>query len=255
MKKIGLFLSLLVLSFGMILPVSADQPEVSPIIGSWMLESVYENASGTDPVLLEPENAASLYSESKNVITFFEDGSFEATLRDGDGVFVGHGISWTAEGKSVRMKDEEGTEQDLVYDEETNTLHRYWKETAEDAMYHDLDFVYVRVPVGVWKMTQVFSTDANGTAELLDPETSASLYSESINLYHLSADGSALMEIGEEVSVEGTWERDHFDIHLSFDDDLMDLVYDPDTDTLHRYYSDEAIESMYHSLDFVYHRN
>ena len=104
-------------------------------------------------------------------------------------------------------------------------------------------------------MTQVFSTDANGTAELLDPETSASLYSESINLYHLSADGSALMEIGDEVSVEGTWERDHFDIHLSFNEDLMDLVYDPKTDTLHRYYSDEQIESMYHSLDFVYNRN
>ena len=255
MKTKYLLLTLFIISIS-VLSVCADS-ECEPIVGAWRLDRVYENASSDNPVLLEPESAASLYAEAENIYFFEADGSASETLTEAGEIIVRQdGISWKKADGLYQLMENDDISLELTFDEKENAFHRYWNETAADATYHDLDFVYVRVPVGSWKMTQVYSVNPGEEPKLLDPENSASLYSESSNIYTLKADGTAEVLINGEFTQNGEWNRNENVVSLVLEDgDNMELSFDPAADLLHRYWNDEDPDAAYHQLDFVYTRD
>ena len=247
------------------LSVYADRETAeSPVIGSWMLDRVYENASSEDRLILEPDNAASVYAEKENIYALMADGSAELTM---EGVTTfGY---WEKTDDRVLMvinsthRPSDENEADIVppdemeffYDEEQNTLHRYWKDDAPEAAYHDLDFVYKKIPQGTFRMTKVYSREPGQEPVLLDPETSQSLYAESVN--RLSINGHQVINTipAETGFIEETGELQRSgDAWLSvFDDGFeMQMTYDDRAEVLHRYWTDDAADAAYHDLDFVY---
>ena len=239
----------------------------SPVVGSWMLESVYENAASADRFVLEPENAASVYAERENICALLSDGTAELTM-EGITIF-GY---WEKTDEHVRMvinrtrraSDESGqTEPDIVppdemeffYEEEQNALHRYVKNDDPGATYHDLDFVYKKIPQGTWHMTKVYSREPGQEPLLLDPETSQSLYAEAVN--RLSITGHQVINTipaeTEYIEESGVLRRSGDTWLIVFEDGFeMQLTYDDQADVLHRYWSDNTADATYHELDFVY---
>lgn len=255
MKK-NLFFLLLLALIGILLPVYAETDDpLEPVVGSWMLDWVWENASSPGKIVLDPETSASVYMETQNVYTFNQDGSAVQVVHDG-------GETVTLEGTWKKSEDVYTYDVDdgmpMEFTCEKNELHRYWKDDNPDADYHDLDFVYTRVPVGEWKMTQVFTGKTDSDKTLLDPENAASLYSESTNVYKWNNDGTGtttLFEAGEAAAVEEwSWTRES-GLYIMKSPDLETIfAYDPDEDVLHRFWVSLATDSMYDDLDFVYTR-
>ena len=254
-KSIYLLLTLFIVSIS-VLSVCAES-DIDPIVGAWKLDRVYEYASSDNPVLLEPESAASVYAEAENIYFFAADGSASITLTEaGEIIVLQDGISWKKADDVYQLLENDDLPMDLTFDEEENVLHRYWNDTAADATYQDLDFVYMRVPVGSWKMTQVYSVNPGGEPEFLEPENAASLYSESSNIYTLKVDGTAEALINGEFTLNGEWNRNEEIVSLILEnDDSMEFTFDPAADLLHRYWNDEETDVTYHHLDFVYTRN
>ncbi len=231
---------------------AADDAE-SPAAGSWMLESVYENASGGDKTVLDPESSASLYAETANVYSFTSDGSVEVLTLEAGEIFPQEGMTWDEKDGVIRTYFEENVDMELTYDPETDTLHRYWKDEDPGAMYLDLDFTYVRLPIGDWQMKYVVSTEPGQDPVQLDPENAGALYSESTNVYSILPFGTASALLPEDFVNQGTWELKDHELVITFEDgDVMTLKYDSPADTLHRYWKDETPDAAYHDLDFVY---
>ncbi len=251
-----LILCLAVLSVLCMSVFAAAEDSEIPAAGSWMLSCVYENASGDDRIELEPENAASLYSETASVYSFASDGSVEVLTFEAGEIFPQEGMTWDEKDGIIRTYFEENVDMELTYDPETDTLHRYWKDDQPEATYHDLDFTYVRLPIGDWQMKYVISTEPGEEAVRLDPENAGALYSESSNVYSLLPFGTASALLPEDFVNQGTWELKDDDLVITFEDgDVMTLKYDSAADTIHRYWKDEAPDAAYHDLDFVYLRN
>ncbi len=224
--------------------------------GAWQMKQVYSAEPGTDPVLMDPENAASLYAESGS--TYFLDKFWNATEQvpaDGGLSYVSYPGTWAKEGDRF-MVSTDGVEMDLFYDTQENVMHRYLDNDDPEATYHHLDFVYYRVPAGSWKMMQVVSTDAEGKSIILDPENSASLYAESVNLNSILYDGSFQITLPDGYVENGTWTLEDGELVMTFDTgDTMTFTYDDRADVLHRYYSDDSTDTADLSLDFVYIRD
>ena len=195
MSRDHLFVFLiLLLTLFVSLPVFADYGSItSPVIGSWVLDKVYENASQTDRYAVAPENAASLYAESGNIYAFLAGGTAEWTMEgetlfgcwetqdDGYRMAINSTVRYSDKSLKAEPDFDPPYEMTLFYDEDQNVLHRYWKDDAPEAAYHDLDFVYKRMPQGIWMMTKVYSFRPGQEPRLLDPDESQSLYAESVN--------------------------------------------------------------------------
>ncbi|MBQ6519036.1 MAG: hypothetical protein IJI14_09960 [Anaerolineaceae bacterium] len=247
----------IVLLFFSFAALGKDLDPVSQVKGSWMLDLVYENASGNDKFVLEPNEAGSLYSESKNIYTINDDVSVDLIMADGDDVwnekaelFYNDGLYSVVSDESIILEFE--------YDPGSGKLHRYWKDNASDAMYHDLEFVYTKVPAGCWKMTKVFSGKPGENRILLDPEEAGALYSESSNLYEIRNDHTAsetLFEGGAEAaSISGSWRKSGQTYTVEINGFELELTYDVEKDELHRYWTGDQADAMYNDLDFVYTR-
>ena len=239
----------------------------SPVIGSWMLDSVYENASGTDRFVLAPENAASLYGEKDNIYAFLADGTAEMTMegetwfgyweqKDNGLLMV---INSTVRNSAENTEDGQDIdplfEESYFYDEDQGALHRYWKDDAPEAAYHDLDFVYKKIPQGTWMMTKVYSREPGREPLLMDPETSQSLYAESVNRLTIFLNKVVELVPAETAYISETGmltkSGDHW--QLDFDDGFStELYYDDKTEVMHRYWTDTAADASYLDLDFVY---
>ncbi len=254
MNKLRIMFLCLIVFSSIFTAVFAEPDDTCPIVtGSWILDHVYENASGEDRFVLDPESSASLYAETANVYTFFEDGSAEMLVKEGEEIFRYEDLSWKETDGSINLYSGESVELELTCDPETNTMHRYWKEAAQDAAYHDLDFVYARIPVGSWKMESVFSTDPGEEPVRLDPENAASLYAESANIYHFEPYGILTVSLPEGYEEQGTWKLDGEDVIITFEaGPEMVLTYDPAGEVMHRYFSDDDSSASYLDLDFVY---
>ena len=255
MRK-GLFLLLVFAFTAVLLPVYAEtENTVEPVVGSWMLDLVWKNASGPDKTVLSPDTSASLYMEAVNVYTFNQDGSAVQVVHDGEDTVTQKG-SWKKSEDVYTFDVDDWMPMEFTYDK--NELHRYWKDENPDADYHDLEFVYTRVPVGEWKMTQVFSGKTDADKTLMDPENAASLYSEGTNVYQWNNDGTGTITIfegGEAAAAEKfTWTRESGLYVMKTADSEMTFAYDPEEDVLHRYWVSLATDSMYDNLDFVYTR-
>lgn len=237
------------------LPVLAGGFESDPmVVGSWMLDRVYENASSEDRFELDPENAASVYAETANVYTLFADGSAQVVINAGEGVYEQNDLIWTMKDDFYIICNDIAVVQEFSWDPDGKEFHRYWKESEPLADYHDLDFVYTRVPVGTWQMQMVYDiSEAEPT--LLDPESAGSLYAESDNLYRFKADGTAA-EVIDGRTEDAVWSLDDGDLLLTyFGGGEMLFDYDTDQDVLFRYWSEEDPNATYSALAFVYLRN
>ena len=53
----------------------------------------------------------------------------------------------TKSGDHWQLDFDDGFSTELYYDDKTEVMHRYWTDTAADASYLDLDFVYEKLPV------------------------------------------------------------------------------------------------------------
>ena len=253
MRWFEILICLFVLAFGC-LPALAGGIQDDPVIGSWSLDRVYENASSEDRFVLEPENAASVYAESGNVFSLFEDGSAQVIIKAEGELFEQNDLTWTISGDSYQILKDQEVVDEYIWDPEGKVFHRYWKESEPEADYHDLDFVYTRVPVGTWQMQMVYEMSGEEPV-LLDPESAGSLYSESVDLYKFKADGTASVEF-EGWEETGDWMLDEEGLLLTFTTGgEMKFTYDKDQDILCRLWSDDAPEATYHSLAFVYQRS
>ena len=260
MNRKSLFVILLFTLALSVLPVLADTDNHNDqsFIGSWALDRVYEYASSSEPIELDPENAASLYAEKRNIYSFYGGNHYAFITTNEGGDSITQTYNW--EGKAdTFILHEDGLDLEFYYDKQTGNLHRYWAETATDSMYHDLDFVYTRVPVCPWKLEAVYSTVDETNPVRLEPETSASLYAEKDNVYFLLEDGSAsvLVNTSDDVSYfavggQGRWERDGDTYHFDVEGFEMELFYDTKENRLHRSLKDANDNAMYPSLDFVY---
>ena len=252
-KWFCVLISVMVLTVFSLSALAADEA-AAPVVGSWKLDKVYENASSDAPVELDPENAASLYSETSNVYSFYADGTADLVQSEAGETYVLSG-SWTGNEDGVVLNIEDDPGMALSFDKETNTLHRSWKDENPDAMYKDLDFVYVKLPVGVFRLQQVFSVEDAANPVLLDPANAASLYGESEDVYYFLNDGTAVVMMPEDYNVEGTWTLDGSEFVLTeADGDVMTFTYDAVNDVLHRSFTEDASEAEYKALDFVYQR-
>lgn len=250
MRWVCCLICLLIFAFGC-LPVLADSVQTEPVIGAWVLDRVYENASSEDRFVLDPESAASVYAETANVYSLFADGSAQVLLQAEGEIFEQNDLTWTIFEDSYIICNDIAVVQEFSWDPEDHVFHRYWKDSEPEATYHDLDFVYMRVPVGTWQMQMVYETSGDEPV-LLEPESSASLYAESDDLYHFIADGAAAVEYDGRME-EATWDLDDEDLLLTFDvGGEMLFTYDPDQDMLFRYWADDDQDATYHSLVFVY---
>lgn len=243
-----------------VLLVFADEYDVHKVFGSWKLDRVYEYASSESPKELVPEEAASLFAEAKNIYTFLSDNNvFIARINDSVESYSMLG-SWEEKENEFTVQYDNGGESLYYFDSEQGRLHRYWKETDAEAMYHDLDFVYTRVPAGMWMLEHVVSTEDGRDSVILDPESAASLYAEKNNLYYMNDDWSASVTVGAENEAfpvddpDGRWLIDGEKYLFEVDGYEMEFVYDEETNKLHRYWTDDNADAMYHDLDFVYSR-
>ena len=220
--------------------------------GSFMLDRVYEDASAEAPHVLDPESSASLYSEKANVYIFAPDGTAEMLLREAGEIYREE-LSWDQEDGVITVRTDGNVEMELSFDPESSELHRYWKIDAPEAMYHDLDFTYVRIPLGDWQMDHVISSEPGQDPVRLDPETAGSLYAESSNIYSLQPFGAVKASYPEDYTEEGTWELTEEGLVITFESgEKMELVYDASEDMIHRYWKEEDPAASYHDLDFVY---
>ena len=263
-----LFMMIPVMVFLFSLPVYADNETItSPVIGSWMLDTVFENASGTDRFILDPENAASVYAESENIYTFLAGGTAEMTMEgitsygswekkdDSILMVIDKTAAYSDKGIKAEPDIEPPYEMAYVYDEDQNVLHRYWKDDNPDATYHDLDFIYKMVPQGVWRMTKVYSQNPGQEPVLLDPDTNQSIYAESVNsliLYKNHVE-NIISSADENFIEKGVLKKSADAWLLKFDDGFETLLYfDDKAGVLHRYWVELATDSPYLNLDFVY---
>ena len=222
-------------------------------VGNWQMKQVISTEADAEPTVVDPENAQSLYAGS--VDTYCFDEMWTAVVWDpvdgGDSFELETG-QWSKAGDAF-LYETEGFAMEFVYDTEENILHRYWNEENPEAAWHHLDFVYYEVPVGTWKMVQVVNTGADGASEVLDPESSASLYSESVNVYDLYTDGTFHVALPDGGAENGTWTLDNDDLLMIYEDGFeMQLKYDSKADVLHRYWKDAESDAMYSGLDFIY---
>ena len=245
----GLF-CLFILAFGCI-PVWAGGIQSDPVVGSWMLDRVYENASTDDRFVLDPENSASVYAESVNVYSLFADSSAQVVINAGEGTFEQNDLTWTKFGDSYIICNDIAVVQEFSWDPEENVFHRYWKESDPSADYHDLDFVYTRVPLGTWQMRMVYDISGEEPV-LLDPDSSQSLYTEINNLYEINADGTAAAVFDGRVE-DADWTLVDGRFLLTFyEGGEMLFDYDPDQDILIRYWFDDYPDVTYQALAFIY---
>lgn len=235
-------------------PVCAGGIETDPVVGSWMLDRVYENASSGNRVELDPESAASVYAETTTVYSLFADGSARVVTNAGEGIYEQNDLTWTIFNDSYIICNDIAVVHEFSWDPEEKVFHRYWKESDPSATYHDLDFVYTRVPVGTWQMQMVY--DISGAEPvLLGLETSGSLYAESGNIYQFNIDGTASEKIEDRIE-NAVWSLDDEGLLLTFfGGGEMLFSYDRDQDVLVRYWSDDDPVATYHALAFVYVRN
>ena len=175
-------------------------------------------------------------------------------INAGEGTFEQNDLTWTIFGDSYIICNDIAVVQEFSWDPEEKVFHRYWKESDPSADYHDLDFVYKRVPVGTWQMQMVY--DISGPEPvLLSPESAASLYAETDSLYLIKADGTAAA-VFDGRNEDAEWMLDDEGLLVTFyGGGEMMLVYDPDQDVLFRYWSDDYPDATYTALVFVYLRN
>lgn len=233
------------------------------VIGSWKLGTVYETRDGGEPVERTREDSQSLYGTPESILTFNEDGSaYESMIEFGERYVNEANWKVNEEGLYVYYVSDL-FELELTYDPETDTLHRYYPASSPDDYYGDLDFVYIRFvaePItGSWTLETVIETRDGEEPIEHDRESSQSLYGSPESTYTFFEDGSAIdtmAEAGEPVVTYGKWEKTGDAVYLYTGDDSfeMELTYDPETDTLHRYLSGESTENTYGDLDFVYFR-
>ena len=267
-KNIFSVILILTLALLFALPVSADYEALSsPVIGSWVLDKVYENASTADRTVLDPESSASLYAEKDNIYAFLADGTAEMTMegvtscgfwekQDGSFRMVINSTNGNSDKTVINEPDIDPLyEMEYIYDEDQNVLHRYWQDNAPDAYYHDLDFVYKQMPQGIWMMTSVYSREPGKEPQLLDPETSQSLYAESVNrlsLFRYEVINMVPAET-EYINETGELKRSGDGWLLEFEDGFeTQLHFDDRAGVLHRYWADDAADGGYLDLDFVY---
>jgi len=256
-RKLFCLFILLILATA-VLPVSAQNENALRIVGSWMLDRVYENESDSGPVELDPENAAAVYAEKNNIYTFAGENHTALVTINEAGESITDEYTWKEYGDKYTITDPYRTMMEVFYDEENDELHRYWVETAADAMYHNLDFVYTRVPVSEWSLQAVYSNEEGKEPVLLDPENAASLYAEKGNVYTINHDGSASVTMSSDagpVQIEdenGRWMKTGDGYSFLVEGFEMELVYDAKENLLHRYFTDTTEGAMYPALDFVY---
>ena len=276
-RKFCLYVLFALYALTLIIPVSANSDQLSePVFGWWVLDKVYENASGSDRFVLDPESSASVYAENNNAFFIFVDGlaSVSMNINTVD-EWGGYGY-WEKDGNTYRIiidhtqypysETGEILEPDIDsayiyeynYDSEQDVFHRYWKDDNPDAMYHDLDFTYTRIPMHFWRMTKVYERGLGEEPVLLNPDTSASLYAESVNIYNFDMSHVSVNLSPEEYPFNnnyeyGTLQRDGDLYTLKFDDGTeMNFTYDAREHVLHRYWVETTADSTYHDLDFVY---
>lgn len=259
-RKFSVIILLFVVAAAAVLPVFADEYDVHKVLGSWKLDRVYENASSDAPVELDPENAGSVYAEKDNIYTFVSDNNVFTARINGSGDSYTMLGSWEEKEDEYDLHYDNGEEAVWSFDRENGELHRYWADPADDAMYHDLDFVYKRVPAGMWMLKQVVSLADEQDPVIMDPENAASLYAEKNNLYYLNDDWSASVTVGAENELfpvedpDGKWSQNGESYLFDVDGYEMELFYDEELNELHRYWKDENLEGLYSNLDFVYFR-
>ncbi len=246
-----------------VMPVSADRDAVTaPVIGSWMLDKVFEKDT-----LLDPESAGSLYSEASNIYAFVADGIAAMTMEeltqygywekqdDGFRMVINSTLSYMHKDSKDASEIDPPYVMDFVYDAEENVLHRYWNDEDPEATYHDLDFVYRRIPQGTWRLTKVYSLESAGDPVLQDPAASQSLYAESVN--HLEIIRDRVIEFIPSddgyIYSYGNLERSGDDWMLKFEDGFeAQMVYDDRAGVLHRKYFGSEVDPTYSDFDFVY---
>ena len=107
------------------------------------MTQVFSGKTDADKTLMDPENAASLYSEGTNVYQWNNDGTGTTTLFEAGEAFAVEEWTWTRESGLYVVKTAD-SEMMFAYDPEEDVLHRYWVSLATDSMYDNLDFVYTR---------------------------------------------------------------------------------------------------------------
>ena len=275
-RKFCLYVLFALYLLSLTIPVSGNPDQLSePVFGWWVLDKVYENASGPDRFVLDPESSASVYAEKDNCFSIFADGL--AQVSEGINTvneWGGYGY-WEKDGNTYRIiidhtqypysETGEKLEPDIdpayvdeyIYDSGQNVFHRYWRDADPEATYHDLDFVYTRIPQHFWRMTRVYERGLGGEPVLLDPESSASLYTEGKNVYNFGISWFTVYLSPEENSFNnsehGTLQRNGDSYTLKFDNGTEEhFFFDAREHVLHRYWTETGTDSMYHDLDFVY---
>ena len=256
MKRILLLVLSAVLVLAMAVPSFASEEtteKMFPVVGSWILNAVYESKDG-ETVLLEKTENQSYYGSGITVFTFDDDGYAHEITFDGDD---SHDLAaqWKTTKPDVYVFTEEaGLELSFHYDEKEDALHRSISENP------NLDFVYNRAFTGSWQLDKVLKINDGDASEELKPENAASLYAEKDNILTINADGTGVTVVkdgADTAEVKGTWKADTADTIVYTDDEgtVEDTYsYFRIDDTLIREVTDDAPDAQYPHIQFIYKR-
>ena len=226
-----------------------------PVIGSWILDKVYDKSQGEEPVLLEKDEAQSLYGSGISVFTFDDEGYAHETIFDA-GDMVDIAATWKTTSPDVyTFENEDGFELILKYDKEADTLVRNFKDDTEGATYKDIDFVYARAITGSWQLDRVLEVHEGDAPEELDKETNQSLYGSGESVITFFSDGTSkeLVNDGGEAVIDGTWKMTDEDIYIYTSDGLdIEFNYFRVDDTIYRDFKDDSPNAEHPYLSFIY---
>ena len=256
MKRFLLLVLSVILVMAMAVPSFAAEEtteKMFPVVGSWILNAVYESKDG-QTVLLEKSENQSYYGSGITVFTFDDDGYAHEITFDGEDS-MDLAAQWKTTKPDVYVFTEEaGLELSFNYDEKEDALHRSVSENP------NLDFVYNRAVTGSWQLDKVLKINDGDAPEELKPEGAASLYAEKDNIITIYADGTVVTVVkdGEDTAeVKGTWKVNAADtiVYTEGTDTVEDTYsYFRVEDTLIREVTDDAPDAQYPHLQFIYKR-
>ena len=218
-----------------------------PVVGSWILDKVYEVKEGQEPSLMKKEENQSLYGAGLSVFTFDESGTASETIFDGEDM-ADVAASWTSTAPKVfEYTDENDIKVTFVYNSDEDTLAR---------KFEDFSFIYARAFVGSWKLDKVLEIHEGDAPEELAKESNQSLYGTDESILTFTSDGKGQDEIKEGPNAsktEGTWEMTEPDKYVYTDNGLqLTFDYFRVEDTLLRDVKDDAPDAAHPFLRFIY---
>ena len=257
MKKLLIVLLAAITALTFCIPAFASEADNTknfyPVIGSWMLNKVFEVKEGQEPALLEKEENQSLYGAGKTIFTFDEDGYAHCITFDGEDT-ADEAAQWKTTSPDVYIYTEEnGPAETFTYAKEGDALHRTFEEADRK-----LDFVYNRAIVGSWKLDKVLEIHPGDAPEELAPENNQSLYAAAENIITFNADGTVIEKVKDgtdEMEETGTWKMTEPDKYLFNQNGFgLEMEYFRVDDTLFRDMTDNSPDAVHPFLRFIFTR-